>query len=612
MCGINGISTLNETLVSKMNAATAHRGPDGSSVYAGTSFTLGHNRLAIIDVSARSNQPMVSHDGRYVIVFNGEIYNFKELREKLRPHYQFKTEGDTEVLLAGYITWGEAVLSRLRGIFAFAILDQVDNSIVLVRDHAGVKPLYYVVDKQGLVFSSELKGLISAGYNTLSRDMVALYISMQYVPSPYTILEQVRKLEPGEVLSYKNASVTVTQYQTASLDQPSAAFMKTFDVIADAVQHQLISDREVGLFLSGGLDSSIVLHHAKSAMANIRTFSLGFELDDSSEINQAKFNFDSSTAAVTAAHYGVSNIQFTLTHKDVATNLERVLAALDEPVANPTAFTKYMLSQWVRAEGIIVALGGDGGDEIFKGYPRYRAALVAEYFQLLPQIVQKGIGEVYGKAKKLSVPLGQVFHAKLVTNAHQHENIIKHEFNARAFAEQLLTNKYETYAQGLKGVEGFIAADSHLWLPDESLHSTDRATMAHGLEYRVPFLDQLVMAHAASIPLHKNLSPRLGKKVLRSVYADVLPAHLFVRRKRGWLSPAAKWFRDKKVNDQLNQVMSDDYSSALSLIVDWDEARVLLAKHVAGDTYAVNPIWNLVQLQIWVKAHNLTLGAVKL
>ncbi len=608
MCGINGTSTPNETLVSKMNAATAHRGPDGSSVYSTKSFTLGHNRLAIIDVSTRSNQPMVSNDGRYVIVFNGEIYNFKELREELRPHYQFKTEGDTEVLLAGYITWGKTVLSRLRGIFAFAILDQVDNSIVLVRDHAGVKPLYYVINEQGLVFSSELKGLIAAGHKTLSRDMVALYISMQYIPSPHTILEKVQKLQPGEVLSYKNGSVAITQYQTASLNQPKATERKTYDVIADAVEHQLISDREVGLFLSGGLDSSIVLHHAKDAMANIKTFSLGFELDDSSEENQAKFNFDSSTAAMTADHYGISNKQFMLTHSDVAMHLETVLAALDEPVANPTAFTKYMLSKWVRAEGIIVALGGDGGDEIFKGYPRYRAALVAEYFQLLPELLQKGIGGVYERAKKLSVPLGPVFHAKLVTNSCKYENIIKHEFDTRAFAENLLTIKYKTYAHGLEGVEGFIAADSHLWLPDESLHSTDRATMAHGLEYRVPFLDQLVMAHAATIPLHKNLSPRLGKKVLRSVYADVLPAHLFVRRKRGWLSPAAKWFRDEKINNQMNHIMSNSYSSVFSDMIDWDQARGLLAQHVDGAVYAVNPLWNLVQLQVWAKSKGITLG----
>ncbi len=608
MCGINGTSTPNETLVSKMNAATAHRGPDGSSVYSTKSFTLGHNRLAIIDVSTRSNQPMVSNDGRYVIVFNGEIYNFKELREELRPHYQFKTEGDTEVLLAGYITWGKTVLSRLRGIFAFAILDQVDNSIVLVRDHAGVKPLYYVINEQGLVFSSELKGLIAAGHKTLSRDMVALYISMQYIPSPHTILEKVQKLQPGEVLSYKNGSVAITQYQTASLNQPKATERKTYDVIADAVEHQLISDREVGLFLSGGLDSSIVLHHAKDAMANIKTFSLGFELDDSSEENQAKFNFDSSTAAMTADHYGISNKQFMLTHNDVAMHLETVLAALDEPVANPTAFTKYMLSKWVRAEGIIVALGGDGGDEIFKGYPRYRAALVAEYFQLLPELLQKGIGGVYERAKKLSVPLGPVFHAKLVTNSCKYENIIKHEFDTRAFAENLLTIKYKTYAHGLEGVEGFIAADSHLWLPDESLHSTDRATMAHGLEYRVPFLDQLVMAHAATIPLHKNLSPRLGKKVLRSVYADVLPAHLFVRRKRGWLSPAAKWFRDEKINNQMNHIMSNSYSSVFSDMIDWDQARGLLAQHVDGAVYAVNPLWNLVQLQVWAKSKGITLG----
>ncbi len=607
MCGINGITKANETLVSKMNLATKHRGPDGSSVYQVSSSTLGHNRLAIIDLSSRSNQPMVSQDGRYVIVFNGEIYNFKELREELKATYQFKTEGDTEVLLAAYITWGQAALSRLRGIFAFAVLDQNDNSIVLVRDHAGVKPLYYALSDNGLVFSSELEGMIAAGFTALSRDMVALYLSMQYVPSPYTIIEKVKKLQPGEVLTYRAGVSSVVQYDTSTIAVSEAAKGKTYDVLTDAVSHQLISDREVGLFLSGGLDSSIVLHHAAAAMADIKTFSLGFELDDNSEENQAKFNFDSLTAEKTAAHYGVRHTLFTLSHADVASRLEDVLASLDEPVANPTAFTKYMLSEWVRGEGIVVALGGDGGDEVFKGYPRYRAALVAEYFQSLPKALQSAIGELYPRAKKLSSPLGPTFHARLVTNSTRFPSIIKHSFDTVSFAEGMLAEKYQLYAKDLKGVRGFIAADSHLWLPDESLHSTDRATMAHGLEYRVPFLDQLVLSHAASIPLHKNLSPRLGKKVLRNVYRDVLPAHLFVRKKRGWLSPAAKWFRDKRINDQLNQVMSTGYSSTLSDMIDWEQARGLLAEHVAGDTYAVNPIWNLVQLQVWAKAKGLHL-----
>jgi asparagine synthase (glutamine-hydrolysing) len=171
--------------------------------------------------------------------------------------------------------------------------------------------------------------------------------------------------------------------------------------------------------------------------------------------------------------------------------------------------------------------------------------------------------------------------------------------------ESLLAEKYATYATGLTGVRGFIAADSHLWLPDESLHSTDRATMAHGIEYRVPFLDQLVLSHAAAIPLYKNLSPRLGKKVLRNVYANVLPSHLFVRRKRGWLSPAAKWFRDEKINNLINQIMSAEYSDKLSDVIDWGQAKALLSEHVAGTTYAVNPLWNLIQLQVWVKSQKL-------
>ncbi len=605
MCGINGVNEINEPLVAAMNTATAHRGPDGSSVLATAGVTLGHTRLAIIDLSARSNQPMVSNDGRYTIVFNGEIYNYRELRSELQSHYSFKTEGDTEVLLAAYSAWGTAMFTRLRGIFAFAILDSQDNAILLARDHAGVKPLYYAIDGTRLVFSSELQGLIAAGYNTLSRDMVALYLSMQYVPSPHTLLNGVRKLHPGEVLRFKNG-VTESTIQAVPL-LPQSEARSTHGIITDAVTHQLISDRPVGLFLSGGLDSSIVLHHAKHELADIRTFSLGFELDDTTLENTAKFNFDAETAARTAAHYGTKHTTYTLTHKEVAEKLEAVLGALDEPVANPTALTKYMLSKWVHDDGIIVALGGDGGDEVFKGYPRYRWALGAEYFQKLSAPVQSLATVVYPRAKKLRIPLGPDFHAGLITNSKDYPSLIHHNFNVRQLTRDLMVEKYQTYAAGLIGVQAFMAADRHLWLPDESLHTSDRASMAHGLEYRVPFLDQLVMVHAETIPLQKHLSLRTGKKVLRHIYRDLLPEHLFVGRKRGWLSPAAKWYRNPLIQNCMRSIMSDAYSNRLSGMIDWSVADQLLNDHVAGRTYAVNPLWNLLQLQVWVKEQNLTL-----
>lgn len=605
MCGINGVNQINEPLLAAMNLATAHRGPDGHSVSVAGNTTFGHNRLAIIDLSNRSNQPMTSNDGRYVIVFNGEIYNYRELRHELESRYTFKTEGDTEVLLAAYSAWGEAMLARLRGIFAFAILDTHDNSLLLARDHAGVKPLYYAIDGTRLVFSSELKGLIAAGYTTLSRDMVALYLSMQYVPSPYTLINGVKKLQPGEVLRYKNGTVEYAVHSVPPL--PKSEVRSTQDIIADAVKHQLISDRSVGLFLSGGLDSSIILHHAAQELADVRTFSLAFELDDTSVENAAKFNFDAETAAHTAKHYGTKHTAYTLTHKEVAENIEVVLGALDEPVANPTALTKYMLSQWVRDDDIVVALGGDGGDEVFKGYPRYRWALGAEYFQKLPASLQSLVGMVYPRAKKLTIPLGPGFHAALVTNSRNYPALIRHDFDVRQFVRNLMAEKYQTYAAELTGVRAFMAADRHLWLPDESLHTSDRASMAHGLEYRVPFLDQLVMAHAETIPLQEHVSFRTGKKVLRHAYRDLLPEHLFVRRKRGWLSPAAKWYRNPLIQERMRAVMSNTYSDRLSDMIDWSEANRLLSDHVAGRTYAVNPLWNLLQLQIWVAAQGLLL-----
>jgi asparagine synthase (glutamine-hydrolysing) len=284
MCAINGVTANDRSVVERMNEATKHRGPDGSRVWEGKGITLGHNRLAIIDLSDRALQPMHSTDGRYTIVFNGEIYNYRELRAELSS-YSYNTESDTEVLLAAYIQWGNEMFSRLRGIFAFAVWDAQEEQLTLARDHMGVKPLYYRVEGDRLSFSSELSAFAESG-TKLDHTALALYMEIQYVPSPRTLLDGVSKLRPGHALCFSHGKASIERYYAPEHGRGvpehyahrAVNATTLYQGIGNAVQRQLVSDRPIGMFLSGGLDSSIVLHHMCEHVKDVRTFSVDFEM----------------------------------------------------------------------------------------------------------------------------------------------------------------------------------------------------------------------------------------------------------------------------------------------------------------------------------------------
>jgi asparagine synthase (glutamine-hydrolysing) len=605
MCGINGATKVDEALVAKMNAATRHRGPDGSSLYHNERCTFGHNRLAIIDLSARSNQPMVSHDGRYVIVFNGEIYNFSEIKREL-VGVPFKTNGDTEVLLEAYARWGVGCLAKLRGIFAFAIYDRDTGSVTLVRDHVGVKPLYYAVKNGVLFFSSELQGLIAAGFKTLNRTAAGLFLLSQYVPSPLTLLEGVSKLEPRQYLVFSQGEAVVHHYPTTTDYGDNAGVLAVID---DAVKTQLVSDRPVGLYLSGGMDSTILLHHLSAVVPDLQTFTLRFGFDTTTAEQEARFNFDADMAARSAKQYGVRHTELTLTSAMVADQLMVGLSNLDEPVANPTIFTRYVMSKWVRDLGVVVAFGGDGGDEYFLGYPRYRRALAAAHYQHVPSALRAMAGHLSSQAAKLNTKIDLEFHHQLMLNTTPAAALVSPELASQAsqLLRDVLEQKYVVYADGLRDIDAYIEVDRHVWLSDESLIGTDKATMAHGLEYRVPLLDQRVIAFACSQPRHKQLRYDRGKLLLRQAYQSLLPPHVFTSQKRGWLSPAAKWLRDPAITQIVSQVLSPDFSSQTRSLANWDAVNRLLSSHCAGEANNLNPLWNLLQLQVWSSAHGLSL-----
>lgn len=607
MCGINGGYGIDDKVVEAMVSATAHRGPDATGFAKIGPVHFGHNRLSIIDVAARSNQPMRTPDGRHHLVFNGEIYNFSQLKQQL-PNWNFITTGDTEVLLAALATWGLKTLDKVHGIFSFAWYDQTTDTLTLVRDHLGVKPMYFATLQDGLVFSSELSGILASGINrTLNNDALSHYFSGNYVPSPYSLVSGVSKLAPGHYAQYRDDTLSITKYYKP--DRPSRKSVNGEElrsVIGNTVTEQLVSDRPVGVFLSGGLDSSIVLHHA-AAKGKIRTFTTSFEMVAGGEVEYAKYNADATLAARTAEHYGCDHTDVTITLQDIQHNLISSIARLDEPVANAVTPTQLMLSNAVRTAGIVVALGGDGGDELWGGYSRHQAVLAAQKFQSLPSLIQTVGAKLHPTLAKLRTPVGPALHERLtIMAAGKFNNIFKIPLSSEP-SQAVLNERYAAAElSDIPAIDAFMRVDRALWLADDALHRTDRASMAAGVEVRVPLLGLPIVQLADSIFGANKFTLHQNKSILRHAYRGHLPDYLFTEPKRGWMAPGAKWFRDPIIGAQIKEIYSNSYYSGLSGLVDWDAVHVLLDEHISARTYALNPLWNLLVLQIWAKKFRLT------
>lgn len=607
MCGINGFTSNDEAAIKRMTNATAHRGPDATGFYSGDGISLGHNRLSVIDLSALANQPMQSPDARYVLVFNGEIYNYRELRNELSSQWEFKTKSDTEVLLAGYVIWGETVLNKLRGMFAFAVWDTKEKELLLVRDQMGIKPLYYAIKDGVLYFSSELGGLIEGtNFRTLSKESLQSYLMLNYVPGPETLVQGVSKLRPAHKLRYKNGVVQVDRYWIP--EQPTVkhgSLTNLREIIDASVKNQLVSDRPVGVLLSGGIDSSIVTHHARKHLDKLRTFSIDFEMVAGAESESEKFNADAVFARKTAEIYGCDHSTYTLSLSNIRTELNNILQKLDEPVANPTAVSRYLLSEWVRDSGVVVVLGGDGGDELFGGYIRDRIALVTQYFQTIPKGVQHVLSRLHPRIAKLSHTEAHMYQELMAFGTNNYEKILKERPVGLAVLDEFVNRYSQDWVKKLGVVDQFMRVDRELWLVDESLSQTDRTSMAHALETRVPLLDLEIVKFADQIYGQNKFLPWVNKKMLRDAYRGHLPDYLFSLPKRGWFSPGAKWLRDPVIGKYVQEVFSTSYYGGLSDLFNWEDVQAMFEHHVHGGGYHLSPLWNVLQLQVWAHKHKI-------
>ena len=627
MCGLNGFTWRDPQKIQEMNKLTAHRGPDATDFYVSDAMTLGHNRLAIIDLSPEAGQPMWDNERRFVIVYNGEIYNFKELRAELESKYSFRSQSDTEVILYAYKEYGPDCVKRLNGIFALAIWDTQTQELFMARDHSGIKPFYYWHNGTQFIFSSEIKAILAhqAVPRRVNKAAANFYFQLLYVPEPLTMFEGIYKLPAATCGIFKNGQLALEGYwqvpDYANYASEREAYVDIQTVFKDSIKGQLISDRPVGVFLSGGLDSTAVLGAVRELKGKgVKTFSVGF----SDHHEPEKFNADFNLARATARLYNTDHHELLIGAKDIADNLKSIVWHLDEPNSNPTAGAIFLLSKLAK-QHVAVVLGGDGGDELFAGYPRHYFSRLISAYQKMPQALRRIFSDHIAPRRwqenvaKLNLPPNE---ARLVAFLCQKEsdlsavvnsnllnrNAVLAHFHNRYFAPTKeafsLFPPCEGGAQGGLGEfeKLFREVDRQSWLVDESLVRTDKMSMAFGLEARVPILDYRLIEVAARIPTAWQISlwqrpgNFQGKRLWRQAVRQYVPDHVLNQTKRGWFTPMAKWLRGdlKPVVAEiiLGNRLPEEYFNRAGVAKMWQD-------HVELRRYNLNLIWAIVMWQLW-------------
>jgi len=609
MCGINGFNFKDENLILKMNQVIRHRGPDAAGIFLDENISLGHNRLKIIDLSEFANQPMTSFDEKQVIVFNGEIYNFLELKKEL--DYPFKTNSDTEVILAAYRKYGPGCVKKFNGVFAFAIWDREKKEIFVARDHVGVKPFYYFWDGKRFIFSSEIKAILEHNIPIIL-DLEAFnhYLRVLYVPEPLTMFKGVKKMPPGSFAIFKDGKLEITKYWEIRrgdyLKFSKEEIAKELENrILQSVKNQLISDKPVGVYLSGGIDSNVVLSSMSRWRKNIETFSVGFDLTE--QEGRDKFNQDFNLARETAKYYGANHNEVLVSSGDVLDLFEKAVWHLDEPVSNPTIVPMMKLAMLAKNK-VDVVLGGDGGDELFGGYERYHLSLLASYYQKLPFLLRK-IFNRNERLKKLNTPSGIERFALFMF---QKDGILKRvvgdNYLNSGISKDFFKNKYFTDNSFEQFEENMMQTDRKSWLADYSLMLSDKMSMSAGLEARVPLLDKDLAEFAAKIPLKYKVNLFNTKIILKEAFKDKLPKFIFNQPKRGWFSPGAKWLRHPSIYSMAQEVLSPNYYAGTGNLFNWDELARILKNHYNKKEYNLTILWALLTFQVWARLYNIKLS----
>jgi asparagine synthase (glutamine-hydrolysing) len=619
MCGIAGfVNRLGQAadrgIVERMTATLAHRGPDGDGIYCEGPVALGHRRLSIIDVAGGA-QPMTNEDGTIWVSYNGELYNELELRKELEAkHHRYRTTSDTESLVHLYEEEGPDFVRRLNGMFALAIWDSRRGRLVLARDQMGQKPLYYgSLPGGGLAFGSEPKALLrhpDIGRD-LDRESLARYLFFEYVPAPYSIWRSLRKLASGHVLTWERGEFRVEKYRTlpvmgsSSAPKLGASAERLWSGLRDSVARHRRSDVPIGVFLSGGIDSSSVaaaLCEIESPR-NVRTFSIGFE-DPS---------FDESGHARTVArHLGTDHHERTFSVKSAYELLPEVAAWLDEPFGDASILPTHLLSRFAR-EQVKVILGGDGADELLAGYPTFKAEHAAGLFRRLPRPAQALAGAAVGRMPVNHDNFSLDFKLKQFLRGAAEPLPLAHQRWLGSFSgaeiDRLLVDgdpigverEHLRRSDTLEGCNDPLSCSLALYqdtyLPEDILTKVDRASMACGLEVRAPFLDTELVDFIQAMPPSFKFGRNQTKRVLKRAAASRLPASILARPKKGFGIPVANWLRGP-LAPLLGRLLDRDRLTRQGLFRP-EEVDRRIAEHQSGHRDHRKPLWTLVMFQLW-------------
>jgi asparagine synthase (glutamine-hydrolysing) len=619
MCGIAGFvgqsRGMNEAsrfaVLDRMCRVIRHRGPDDQGVMVEGEAALGMRRLSIIDL-AGGHQPISGCDAHVTVVFNGEIYNFQELQQKLEARgHRFHTHSDTEAIVHAFEEYGEDCVNHLRGMFAFAIWDANNRRLFLARDRAGKKPLYYTQAPDGtLVFGSELKSLLEHPHvrRDVSAESIDAYLSFGYVPDPLSIFEGIHKLPPGSHLSFAEGRVTVKQYWDFPFESVQArsedeAVEELRELLEESVRVRLISDVPLGAFLSGGVDSSVVVGlMARASTKPVKTFSIGFHEDSYDELRYAR---------IAAKHFETDHHEFIVT-PDICRIVDELVWHFDEPFADSSAIPTYMVAKLARAH-VTVALSGDGGDELFAGYTRYVVDRRRSTFARLPRALRQGLMQpvsrslphgAWGRNYLYNVaqdPIDRYIDSISMFTSLNKRSLLTDDFRQRLNGKEdaALENFRQLAASVRTGepLDALLYLDSKTYLPGDILTKVDRMTMAVSLEARAPLLDHKLMEFAARLPASMKMRGLQTKHIFKRAVRDLVPAEILDRPKQGFGIPLDRWINDQ-LRERTRETLTEQRTRERG-IVNQDYVQKLLDEHERGRRDHSGALWTLLMLEFW-------------
>ncbi len=615
MCGIAGIYNLNslagresELIIEKMNHMMAHRGPDAEGLFRHGQVCFGHRRLAIIDLDHRSDQPFTDHTGRYTLVFNGQIYNFKEIRAML-PEYPFSTTSDTEVIVAAYGKWREKCLDRFNGMFALVIYDHLEQSLFIARDRFGVKPLYYFLDQDYFIFSSEIRPILSSGLvkNEVSKNALAEYLMFQSTICPNTIIEGVQQIKPAHYAYLSKGVLIQTRYWsygssfTSNITEYGEAIRIVRRLMFEAVERRMVSDVPLGAFLSGGIDSSAIVAIMSQITPRVNTFSITF--------NEKEYD-ESPFSNLIASKYNTSHHPILLRPEDLLNELPNALNAMDSPTVD--GMNLYVISKFTKAAGVTVAMSGLGADELFAGYHYFRMwrQMKRLGFFLLPRAVRLSIAKAkYGQTdasrlermKQLALSDGSIAETypafRQVSGVKMSSALIRH--NGFSSENPLATQLKEYSMNQFPYLSQLSIAELTSYTHNVLLKDTDQFSMASSLEVREPFFDHRLVDCVVRLPDRWKLG-NTPKKLLTDAMGDLLPNEIINRPKRGFILPWENWLRTDLRSFVTEQI---EFLSGRPEF-DGDMVRKIWTNFISNEKSGSWPyVWQLVAIAHWMRTN---------